>query len=1579
MDTTIKKLNILEKTCEDGNCANAMRLFLMSENGQLFSVFLPSAISGKYYFSNEQADSKITFVSLQAIDGKWCAVCTDNAFFQEEIINGAGIAEVIIIGQTIPLVDRMIYRIAYGGNRYTLYSEIENDESNVLHSYLISLDKEITIGRMDTNDICIDSRYRFVSRRHAKLRWENDGLHVVNWESRNGVFLNSTAINDQKVSIGDTIFIMGLRIVIGAGFIAMNDGNHRIKSLSTSVRRIGPRYCKEIGYYESLNCVSPPINLFNRTPRKRIAFNPKRITIEAPPMALTGNGMPLFLRMGSSAIMGGSAALAGNYTMLLSSVLFPFMSQKYTEKERRDYEGRRNEKYTEYLNQKKTEISEEVREEERILRENYPDISRVLSYTYQNRMHLWERRPVDDDFLTLRFGFGRQKMFGELDYPAQRFNLDSDELEDQMYALAEKKYELNNIPILVDAVKYNLIGLAGHKPDVTVLLRQLIAQITLLHSYDEVKLVLLLEPSDLIELEFVKYIPHVWDDEKTMRYIALTTNEAVAIGEQIKNSIEERLKKNTPLSEAKKAQPYYFIVATSKRLLDSMEVLKDVLKYESNCGVSMIAAMDELPKECSIQVDLFSDRSGRVVFLRDLDRSEMQFSIDACDKENLTHSMHTLANTSLKQQASAFSLPKSYSFLEMFGVGRVEHLNITKRWQDNNPVLSLSVPVGISTDGSSFNLDLHQKCQGPHGLVAGMTGSGKSEFLITYILSLAVNFHPDEVAFVLIDYKGGGLAGAFDDEGRGIHLPHLIATITNLDGATIQRSLISVESELKRRQLVLNEARSLTDEGTLDIYSYQRMYRNKQVSKPMPHLFIICDEFAELKQQQPEFMDQLISIARIGRSLGVHLILATQKPAGVVNEQIRSNTKFRVCLKVQDKADSMDMLERTEAASLRETGRFYLQVGYNELFALGQSAWSGAPYVPQDSVVFQKDDSVQFIDSTGQSILTVKPQRDKSEAKGSQLIETVRLLTKIASEQGIKPRSLWRPELPKKLALTDITEDISVKSNHVTACVGYVDNPQEQTQFPLVFDFTSCGNLLIVGEAGSGKTTLLHTIIRQIVHSFSPEAFQFYALDYSSRMLPQLKGLPHCGGVLLEEDSSSLSHFFKLIQNVISQRKKVFMSAGLDDFTAVSQTHSLPLIVVFIDNLSGLSSSKEGEQISYKLHSYLKEGQKYGVKFVITESHINNVPSKIKQEATERLALHMRDKYEYSDVLNEKVSYCPTEIPGRGLCVVSGKCLEFQAPVFVSSQLTPEGNKDMLTEVAALTQKYAGLQQAQKLPVLDLNAEYEDFCGQFTKGRLPLGFSTATKRSVSLPYKQFSTLGIYWGRSASQKHIFKNLLFGLLKEKPEMTVLKRKVASQIDSDIELKAMLVDANAKIMETTEQSISDLWPSLSDEFTHRKEMHISFCKEKQLDPSDVKNNRVSFQHLRSMTKPLVIVLESYSDFCVATDFLSRMVFAEFFALAEKCNIYFICCFEPDDCMDLKSNPLLIGFNEDGPCLLFGGQYSRQVICHVPESVDGDAELPYNLGLMRYHGDLHPLIMPCGKVEEEHVDEDDKNIFDG
>ena len=246
----------------------------------------------------------------------------------------------------------------------------------------------------------------------------------------------------------------------------------------------------------------------------------------------------------------------------------------------------------------------------------------------------------------------------------------------------------------------------------------------------------------------------------------------------------------------------------------------------------------------------------------------------------------------IHQQGVSSKIPESVTFFDMYQIEKPEELHTEKRWKQNHAYRSLAVPLGLRAEDDIVELNLHEKAHGPHGLVAGTTGSGKSEIIQSYILSLALNFSPLEVGFLLIDYKGGGMANLFQN------LPHLLGTITNLDKAESTRAMASIKSELARRERIFSEAK------VNNINGYNKKFLNGDVAEPLPHLFIISDEFAELKKEQPEFMSELVSTARVGRSLGMHLILATQKPSGVVDDQIWSNSHFHLCLKVQNEGDS---------------------------------------------------------------------------------------------------------------------------------------------------------------------------------------------------------------------------------------------------------------------------------------------------------------------------------------------------------------------------------------------------------------------------------------------------------------------------------------------------------------------------------------------------------------------------------------------------------------------------------------------------------------------------------------------------
>ena len=462
-----------------------------------------------------------------------------------------------------------------------------------------------------------------------------------------------------------------------------------------------------------------------------------------------------------------------------------------------------------------------------------------------------------------------------------------------------------------------------------------------------------------------------------MRFYASDILEAESLSSYLVRIFNNRVQNETASDE--NLFPHYLIICDNMDLYRNVTIIDKVLKQKGKkTGFSFMtfaSKTTDVPDGCSYFVDYQSDKA--TFFQSEMDASNiMSFTPEiSTSKINQDRCISLLANIPIKNNAEINALlPDKLGFLEMNNVGTVEQLNSVNRWKSSQVVNTLAAPIGVDANGNVLLLDLHEKKHGPHGLIAGMTGSGKSEFIITYILSLAVNYSPEEVQFVLIDYKGGGLAGAFENRKTGMKLPHLVGTITNLDKSSMNRTLVSIKSELERRQRVFNEAKESLNSGTIDIYKYQKLVREGSLKEPMAHLFIICDEFAELKAQQPDFMDELVSAARIGRSLGIHLILATQKPSGVVDDQIWSNSKFKVCCKVQTADDSKEMIRRDDAAYIKESGRFYLQVGYDEIFVKGQSAYTGTQYVPSDTVISNDNskEDIEFLDDLGNVINTKK-------------------------------------------------------------------------------------------------------------------------------------------------------------------------------------------------------------------------------------------------------------------------------------------------------------------------------------------------------------------------------------------------------------------------------------------------------------------------------------------------------------------------------------------------------------------------------------------------------------------------------
>jgi len=1559
-----------------------MRLVLLTDTGIMKSMWIAGDEDGKFMFESSGENVDYSFLSIIVSKGIFTVRCYKKSFIMTQ--------ENTSTLTSFELKNGLILAIKYGQHMYKLYVEAEADASNVFHNYFVPKHAVISVGRATNNDICYNNK--MVSSSHAFLKNGENGWIIKDDNSTNGVYVNGRSVSETKLNLGDRIYIMGLQIIVGIDFISINDHNDMLHINPTKLVYVtSPADLIRLGGASPV--IEPEeVHMFNRLPRSRQALNADDISVESPPARISDNGMPMMLRMGgqvvstgsslgSSIVSGGMQALmTGNVVSMASSLIFPFLTSKYSEKEKKEYEAKRVDLYTKYLEFKRREIEKEKYKEEKILNENYPAVDSMWGFIDTGK-RLWERRIRDDDFMSLRVGHGTTPMIAEVKFPQESLDLEEDPLETRMFEMAKEKREINNVPIMIDFTQDIVSGVVGPRQQVLNYIERLIVQMTVLHSSDEVKLVCLLDQEELEALSFIKYLPHVWNDYKDQRYIATSKSEAFKIGEVLRREVEEDLLNPKKLPQILAKRPYYMVLAFDKTLFDSAEVLKDVMSLGTNCGVSIITLFNELPKECTKIVRMSNDGKHVVSNLAMIENPNQEFYLDSMDLQKRLYGMKKLANTVVKTKTASFALPKMVTFLEMFGVGKIEHLNIMNRWKENNPTKSLSTPIGVATDGGLFNLDLHEKRQGPHGLVAGMTGSGKSEVIITYILSMAINYHPDEVAFVLIDYKGGGLAGAFENEKKGIHLPHLVGTITNLDGGAIFRSIASIESELKRRQAIFNQASKDNDEGTMNIYDYQKLYRAGKVKEPVPHLFIISDEFAELKAQQPEFMDQLISTARIGRSLGVHLILATQKPAGVVNDQILSNTKFRICLKVQDKMDSMDMLKRPEAAELKDTGRFYLQVGYNELFALGQSAWCGADYEPQEEVVKAVDNALDFIDATGQVVLKAAPKVSKNKSGTKQIVAIVKALSDIANREGIKANPLWAPPLSEAIEYDSLFKDYSVEtSKGMSAVVGLYDDPSHQCQFPAVFDVENCQHLFIVGESGSGKSTLVQTILYSLSERYSPEDIIYYILDFSTHTMNVFSKLPHCGSVIDENNEKDIERFFEMLLKTISERKKLFAEAEANSFEAYRQEHKLPLMLVVIDSMESLSSLEKGNLYFSSMADWMREAGSYGIKFIATGNHLNAFQTKARQECGDRIALKLKDIYEYMDILGGKPKSVPADVRGRGMMNHNGTPLEFHVAMPSVEDSAQVRLRYLKEQIELIATKYATDYTAPKLTTIVAGETYKSFCEGTKPGRIPIGYNVTDVRKIYLPFLQFTKLALYFGNETGFKPVIGNLLYVAKRENARIIVVKKNRDSlfSCNSNDFLRELGIDV-VEGYGTNADDLSALMNLIKSEVLVRKQYRNEYFEQKGIvldgvTAPDADTMREAYKYIRTRSTQTWVVFESFIDFVNNVDDVSRPMYDAFFENIIGYNIFFFGCFRPGDTNKMQYNSLLTKFMTDANSLLFGGQYDKQGLISLPSNYCKMTEPleDYSRTILSYRNNVYPLIMPCGELLETEIDID-------
>lgn len=1303
----------------------------------IYKTHLPSYAVGNYWISDEQGKK---LVNLEGKNGKWYVVSNNNAkiispktleFNRNNNLGFAINSESVV--KEIALKDYHMNYMSITGidELFILYCAPVCEKFVQLDTKNFS---EIFIG--NSPECSINYKNPLIRNKHARIFYSNGKLMLEKIDQNYGMFINNKPIlnNTKLLFNGDVIFILGLKIIIIGKNIFINNPSGMVK-LDDRIFKINEDVINfpvtDEEDEEDIEIYSAG-EYFARAPRITNVIEREKVRIDAPPQIQSKEGMPLIYLLGSTLSMGAIMLITGfssveglisgsktfaevlptlliTFAMFISMILLPIFNVKYEKKQKIIYEQTRQKRYVDYINSKIELINQIMNKQRKILFDNYASAEECNNIILTRSSRLWERKIEDYDFLEVRLGIGDVPLDIDIEYPQERFTMQDDNLVEILNKIGKEATKLKDAPITVSLAKKNVAALLVQNNDrlLEKFIQSMLMQLITFHSYEDLKLVFLMKKDVNQKWEHIKMLPHVWNNTKQIRFFADDYSDMQEISRYLEEELENRLKVVDSGVDYKSFPTYYLIITDDYKKIAHLKIITEILKTKVNVGFSIFCITDnmvQLPNECKTFISLEEDH-GMMFESEMSSTNQKKFDFDSSYTFFFERICKEIANIPIKYtKTDKMLLPENYTFLEMYNVGRIEQLNILERWKTNDPTVSLQVPVGVDSAGMPIILDIHEKAHGPHGLIAGSTGSGKSEFIITYILSLAVNYHPDDLTFILIDYKGGGIAGAFQK--NNVKLPHLVGTITNIDTVGLQRSLISIQSELRRRQIMFNEARNKIEEGTMDIYKYQKLYHEGIIKKPMPHLLVICDEFAELKQQQEEFMNELISVARIGRSLGVHLILATQKPAGIVNDQIRSNSKFGICFKVQDSQDSMDVIKRPDAAELKSTGQFYMQVGNNEYFTLGLSAWSGAQYMPTDINKKKVDTSIGFISNIGRVIKQVdNSKKEKLSSHGEQLTNIVRYICDLAKYEQIKTNNLWIDPIPETIFVEKVRQKYHVHDTPklIKAVIGEYDDPFNQRQGAACLNLSNGGNTIIYGSADSGKETLLATICYDTITNYKSDDVQLYLFDFGSEALKVFRGAPHVGDVVFINDKEKISRAFEMFQREIRRRTAILSDYGGDYNLYVNTTkEAMPTIVVIINNYEAFSETYEDEFDDIFL-TLTREGSKCGIVFITTVSSYSDIRYRLAQNFKQKIALQLNNEDDYLNIWDGLGRKRPSRIFGRGLIKLDD-IYEFQ----VAKICEPEKWSNYIQDVIEKLNESNNI-VADAIPVLPDRITKQDF------------------------------------------------------------------------------------------------------------------------------------------------------------------------------------------------------------------------------------------------------------------------------
>jgi DNA segregation ATPase FtsK/SpoIIIE, S-DNA-T family len=1061
----------------------------------------------------------------------------------------------------------------------------------------------VTVGRDPDCELVL--RDDGVSRRHLRVAPGASGLRatVADLGSSNGTWVEGLRIEQTELSPGQ---------LFEAGDVALTVAP-RGRGMAIDPLRQARR-----------DGTIP----FNRPPRARrpdvaaaLSAPERAPDPELPSLSIVSAVGPLVLGLVLVIVLHN---ILFAFFMLLSPVLVVGTWLEGRRKAQRTARGNTREQARE-LTRFRELVAERHADELTRLRAALPDPAELLRRATDPDPRLWERRPEHDDFLSLMGGLGEVPFRPPL---ADRHVSPAPQAEEILAAYAR----LELAPVRVDLDKGGVVGLVGPRDPALAVARSLLCQAAVLHGPADLRIAVLTDGAGRDVWDWAKWLPHVRDASSggARRLLAADSGAAAALAAELADPDR---------GDARRA----LVVLDDPALIEGRGAPGRALlrRAEQISGIVLASSAERLPASCTTVVELST--GGAEAALRRPQAGELIDPLLAAGVSRATARECALALARFEDtdlELSSGALPDRVELLGLLGLRDLDGTALRERWRSSALEPDLRATFALSQDGP-FGVDL--VIDGPHGLIAGTTGAGKSELLRTLVAALAATHGPDRLNFVLIDYKGGS---AF---AQCAELPHTVGLVTDLDEQLGERALQSLEAELRHRERVLRE------HGAGDLIEYGRLIAEGR-AQPLPRVVVIIDEFATLAAELPEFVASLVGIAQRGRSLGVHLLLATQRPSGAVNENIRANTNIRICLRVNTPQESSDVIDAPAAAQIgrNQPGRAQIRLGPSELVPIQTALVSASSAAGAGGALELRP--FRFPAPAEPSTADGDRAGVQEAARSSDLVRLVEAARDAFAGRDA-PRRPWLPPLPPEVPLSSLLQLGAARplagERGLVAPLALADDPAAQAQYPVGWNLDA-GNLLLFGIGGSGTTTALATLALSLAELADPARVHLYVMDFGAGELAPLEQVPNVGAVLGAADHERHRRLLRRLHDELRARR------GLD----AGARASLPRIVLLVDGYAGFTSEHSdlaGEAAREQLARVWADGSELGVHVAIAADRLGAVPVALSSLAQQRLAFQLAETADYAQFGISRRAV-PRFAPGRAIAGGSAQVLQVAMP-----------------------------------------------------------------------------------------------------------------------------------------------------------------------------------------------------------------------------------------------------------------------------------------------------------------------------